>query len=280
MIGVFAIIFLLGMIGIILGMLKPSLILRKNPSRKKLVKVYGALIVASFIGMIVTAPPPQSQQTQSTNQIKEETKTEEPTEAKESTKVVSVSVDKSSNTEVSTKPEEKQIDKEHRTAQEPQAELVKKSKADLEKKERLPSAKTPQKASEVSTNSREPFQVGYTTYTIARSWWSSRLSKNEFLDQKPDAMFLFVELSVKNTDTKPRSIPPFKLIDENGSEYESSSKAMFVEKNINLLDSLNPNVTKSGVVVFDVPKDHQYKIVLSGGYWSTDKTMIPLEPKK
>jgi len=55
--------------------------------------------------------------------------------------------------------------------------------------------------------------IGYTSYAVWRSWWSSRLSDNQFLDDKPDAMFLFIDLTIRNDYKKARSIPPFKLID-------------------------------------------------------------------
>lgn len=126
---------------------------------------------------------------------------------------------------------------------------------------------------------RETVNIGYTSYAVWRSWWSYRLSDNEFLDQRPDAMFLFVELIVRNDDKKPRSIPPFKLIDENGAEYETSSKAWVVEGSIGVLDSLNPGVKKQGFIIFDVPQSHNYKLKVSGGYWSGDDALIEISPK-
>jgi len=121
--------------------------------------------------------------------------------------------------------------------------------------------------------------IGYTSYAVWRSWWSSRLSDNQFLDQKPDARFLFVELTVRNDDKKARSIAPFKLIDENGAEYEASSKAWAVEGSIGVLTSLNPSVKKEGFVVFDVPTEHEYKLKCSGGYWSGEDAFVQLSPK-
>lgn len=121
--------------------------------------------------------------------------------------------------------------------------------------------------------------IGYTSYSVSQSIWSNHLSDNEFLDQKPDAMFLLVELTVKNNDKKPRSIPPFKLIDENGAEYETSSKSFAMKGSIDVLDSLNPSVQKQGYIVFDIPINHQYKLKVSGGYWSSEDTFIELSPK-
>lgn len=121
--------------------------------------------------------------------------------------------------------------------------------------------------------------IGYTTYAVWRSRWSNRLSDNQFLDQRPNAMFLFVEVTVRNDDKKARMVPPFKLIDENGAEYEASSNGWAVEGSIGVIESLNPSVSKQGSVVFDVPKDHTYRLKLSGGYWSTEDAYVQLTPK-
>lgn len=125
----------------------------------------------------------------------------------------------------------------------------------------------------------ETANIGYTSYAVWRSCWSNRLSDNQFLDQKPDAKFLFVELTVRNDDKKARSIAPFKLIDENNAEYEASSKAWAVEGSIGVLTSLNPSVEKQGFIVFDVPTGHTYKLKLSGGYWSSENAFVQLSPK-
>jgi len=92
-------------------------------------------------------------------------------------------------------------------------------------------------------------------------------------------MFLFVEVSVRNDDTKPRMIPPFRMVDENGAEHETSSKAWAVEGSIGVLDSLNPGVEKRGNIVFDVPQGHQYKLKVSGGYWSPEDALIEIVPE-
>jgi hypothetical protein len=124
----------------------------------------------------------------------------------------------------------------------------------------------------------ETLSIGYTSYAVRRAHWSDRLSSNPFLDKRPNAKWLFVEVAVRNNDKKARMIPPFKLEDEQGREYESSAEATMIENAIGVLDSLNPDVTKQGYVVFDVPPDRIYKLKLSGGYWSTETGYIRIEP--
>ena len=126
---------------------------------------------------------------------------------------------------------------------------------------------------------KETVSVGYTSYAIWRSWWSSNLNDNKFLDERPNAMYLFVELTVRNDDEKPRTVAPFKLIDENGAEYQASSNGWAVDGSLGLIETLNPFVSKQGFVIFDVPKNHKYRLLLSGGYWSSDKAYVQLNPK-
>ena len=124
----------------------------------------------------------------------------------------------------------------------------------------------------------ETLSVGYTSYCVWRAWYSDRLSSNQFLNKRPNARWLFLDIAVRNNDTKARMVPPFKLVDENGAEYESSAEGTMIENAISVLQSLNPSVTKQGLVVFDVPQNHQYRLKVSGGYWSTQDGFIRIDP--
>ncbi len=126
----------------------------------------------------------------------------------------------------------------------------------------------------------QTINVGYTSYLVTKSWWSDKLSENEFLNQKPDAQYLFVELVVRNDDKKARVVPPFNLVDENGAEYEASSKSWAVEGSLGIIESLNPSVSKQGFVVFDVPRSRSYRLKLSGGFWSGEHVFVKITPEK
>jgi hypothetical protein len=125
----------------------------------------------------------------------------------------------------------------------------------------------------------QTIHVGYTSYLVSGSWWSTRLSSNQFLDQRPNARYLFVDLTVRNDDTKPRTVPPFKLNDDNGAEYDASDRGLQVEGSIGIIENLNPSVSKRGYVVFDVPSDRNYRLKLSGGYWSSEAAFVRLNPR-
>ena len=151
--------------------------------------------------------------------------------------------------------------------------------------EPVPRAAEPQPAAPESKPVEQPpairqigdtVSVGYTSYRVHKVWWSNKLSNNEFLNHAPDAMYLFVQLTIRNDDTKPRSVPPFSLLDESSRQYQTSDHGWAVEGSIGVLDSLNPNVAKSGFIVFDVPPEHAYSLKISGGYWSGESAMIEL----
>lgn len=127
-------------------------------------------------------------------------------------------------------------------------------------------------------NENDLVNVGYTGYKVFKSGWTYHLHDNPYLDKKPNAMFLFVDIWVQNTDKQARTIPPFYLEDSDGNTYQTDSKSLFVENSIGMLDSLNPKVSKRGFIVFDIPKKNGYKLKVSGGYWSTDVAYINLNP--
>lgn len=143
-----------------------------------------------------------------------------------------------------------------------------------------PEAASGEDAKKVQTEKqmRETLTVGYTSYCVWRAWYSDRLSQNQFLNKRANAKWLFLDVSVRNDDTKARMVPPFKLIDENGAEYEAAAEGMMIENAIGVLETLNPSVTKQGLVVFDVPQNHRYRLKVSGGYWSGEDAFIQIVP--
>ena len=63
---------------------------------------------------------------------------------------------------------------------------------------------------------------------------------------------------------KARIVPPFNLVDLSGKEYQRSSNAWSVEGSIGALKTLNPDVSKQGIIVFDVSKGRDYMLKVSG----------------
>jgi hypothetical protein len=139
-----------------------------------------------------------------------------------------------------------------------------------------PGSGQPQSQSGHSTG--ETVKVGYMEYKVFDSWFTNQLSDKGYPNTPPDAQYLFVDLQMQNDDKEQRTIPDFKLTDENNAEYGTTDKAFGLEGSVGLLQDLNPGVSKRAFVVFDVPQNHKYKLKVSGGYWSTDETLIDLAP--
>ena len=119
----------------------------------------------------------------------------------------------------------------------------------------------------------EAVPAGYLGYKVYSSWFSDHLS-----GEKPSpANYLYVDLSIVNTDSKDRTIVPLKLIDEKGREYSPSPKAWKSEKSVGQFGSLGPGTSKRGVVIFEVPKDYRYTLVIQG-FNATEMIKIELTP--
>ena len=123
----------------------------------------------------------------------------------------------------------------------------------------------------------ETVHVGYWSYCIWDYEWTNKLSDNEYINEEPDYTFLKINISVRNNAKDSSILPRFNLIDSNGNEYDRTNKAIFVKNNFNVLEQLNPTLSKQGYIFFDVPKNKKYKLKLSGGNLSSEFTYITLE---
>jgi hypothetical protein len=106
---------------------------------------------------------------------------------------------------------------------------------------------------------------------------------NQFTNTKANGVFKIISLTLRNNDTKPRSVTAtmFKLIDSQGREYSHSVEAntafiMSAGNDYDLfLKTANPGLEISGIIIFDVPKDAQgLKLEVSGGFTSSEKAYI------
>jgi hypothetical protein len=136
---------------------------------------------------------------------------------------------------------------------------------------------TPAATQAAATHHRlgESISVGYWTYRCSSADWRSSIG-SEYTRQYPDASFLVVNLGIRNNDRTASVLPPLKLVDAQGREYEESSKGIFLQKSFGMLKSVNPGVTSDGDVVFDVPQG-QYMLKVSGGFGSGDIVLIDLQ---
>jgi uncharacterized protein DUF4352 len=116
----------------------------------------------------------------------------------------------------------------------------------------------------------ETATIGYWSYTVTGAHWAQRIA-----EQDPDAKFLVVELTIRNNDRTASVLPPLKLVDKEGREYDESSVRMVMRNSFGPLKNLNPGVTSRGVAVFDVPALWYY-LRVSGGMESTETARMRL----
>ncbi|MCC5876280.1 MAG: DUF4352 domain-containing protein, partial [Candidatus Sumerlaeia bacterium] len=128
-------------------------------------------------------------------------------------------------------------------------------------------------------NERESIDIGYFSYMVLESSWPKKSDLNFGNRSLSDGQFLMIKLGIRNNDRKPRQIPPLTLVDDSGREYRQSSVGSLQEYSFGLLEVINPNVTKLGVLYFEVPSTPSFRLKVSGGYWSSDYSFIVLTPK-
>jgi hypothetical protein len=129
-------------------------------------------------------------------------------------------------------------------------------------------------AKPVSHKLGEDVFTGYWAYRCISARWQRSIG-SEYTAQYPDARFLVVDIAIRNNDKTASTLPPLKLVDDEGREYDESSKAIFMENSLGMLKSVNPGVSSRGYVAFDVPTG-KYKLKVSGGYTSGESVLIDL----
>ncbi|WLD94415.1 DUF4352 domain-containing protein [Alkalihalobacillus sp. AL-G] len=84
---------------------------------------------------------------------------------------------------------------------------------------------------------------------------------------------MIIDLKVTNNDKEARFIDTemFRLVTADGTEYSADSEAdMYVNEDIGFfLQEVNPKMSKSGKVVFEVPAEGDFQLQVSSGFgWS------------
>ncbi|EOD00199.1 DUF4352 domain-containing protein [Caldisalinibacter kiritimatiensis] len=123
-------------------------------------------------------------------------------------------------------------------------------------------------------------KVGNLEYTVNEVLQADKLG-NEYLNEEANGVFLILNVTVTNRDKEGRTIDSamFKLIESDGTEYDSNgSAAIYIEGNDDFfLAQVNPKLSKTGYIVFDVPTvDSSYALKVTGGFWSSEEELIYL----
>ncbi|MCC3379878.1 DUF4352 domain-containing protein [Paenibacillus farraposensis] len=124
----------------------------------------------------------------------------------------------------------------------------------------------------------EAVQVGNLAVQANKASSKTTIGQNEFMQKKTADKYLVINLSIKNLDKEARTLDAsmFKLIDAAGLEYEPMADAdLYVNDSGNMLflAKINPGLTKTANVVFEVPKDGKgFKLQADSGIgWEAGK---------
>lgn len=116
--------------------------------------------------------------------------------------------------------------------------------------------------------------IGGLNYSV-KSVLRTTVVGSEFMRETADGEFIIVKISVRNTGHEPATISDSDFHLKNGDvTYDASSKGMM--NGGFFLAKLNPGVSKTGSIIFDVPANtspSKYKLVVYGNGTSESKNI-------
>lgn len=124
-------------------------------------------------------------------------------------------------------------------------------------------------------NVGEGFQVGYFAYRVQQSMVVK--SVGPFLRAK--GSYLVVVLTARNNDSSASTLPPFKLVDASGAEYDETPAMGQTDdaigfRPINTMEWMNPGSDVGGFIIFDVADPYRaFNLRVSGGYTSGETAL-------
>jgi hypothetical protein len=127
----------------------------------------------------------------------------------------------------------------------------------------------------------DQIDVGNFSYVVNNIRFTKTVG-SDYSQKTADGIYLIIDVTFRNNDKEEHTLDNslFKLTDENGTEFESSSDgetALEMEgKETLFLKECNPNITKSGLLIFEVPDKKVYDLHLSGGMWDGETTIVKL----
>lgn len=99
-------------------------------------------------------------------------------------------------------------------------------------------------------------------YTVNQTRWKSRVG-SMFSGQRADGEYLVLDVTLRNSTSKPQFAPEFYLVDQEGREYAPNNTGMMHADGGKLvLTELNPGVEVRGSLVFELPsKKHSVRLL-------------------
>jgi hypothetical protein len=125
--------------------------------------------------------------------------------------------------------------------------------------------------------------VGDIAYTVTRAIQETRLEDPSGFDRPRQGNFVVVDFTVENLGEDPISVTDIGLYiyDDQGRQYETETDVPFgyipENKDLFLLDRINPGLSQNVRVVFTVPPDARgLELEVSSGFFATETRRIAL----
>jgi hypothetical protein len=120
----------------------------------------------------------------------------------------------------------------------------------------------------------EKVQVGPLIYNVFEMKWQGQIGEGQ-QTRMPAHRFLVLHMTVVNSGAEAMSVPPLKISDDAGRNYDESMEGQGIAQWLGMIRTVKPANTLEGNAVFDVePKS--YKLKLDDGSESGRVTMVEL----
>lgn len=125
----------------------------------------------------------------------------------------------------------------------------------------------------------EDIQVDYLTYRVTNAETFTEMGSSIF-KKETNGKFVKVYLEITNNakETKEIFSPRFRIIDNQERKYDRVSDDIFyINDPLEFGKQLQPSLTTSGAIVFELPKDSSdLKLIISGDWLSATEIMVEL----
>lgn len=114
------------------------------------------------------------------------------------------------------------------------------------------------------------------SYEVRRVWWANKITESWLSEWEPKYSFLCVEVRVSNNTLEPQALGRVKLRDDEGATYLRTHIWGWSRNLDAVLNMVNPRDSCNGVAVFDIRKDRQYRLLVTGGLLSGEPAELAL----
>lgn len=129
----------------------------------------------------------------------------------------------------------------------------------------------------------EEVVVGEVAYTVTRAWQETRLEDPSGFEEPLEGNFVLVDFTVENRSDEPMSVSDIGLYvyDDQGRQFETETEVPFgyipEDRDLFLIDRINPGLSQDVRVVFTVPPDASgFEMEVSSGFFASETRRIAL----